>query len=51
MKSVVEMGSVATKHVSSFITIGSGIQKFIGGRGYTHKQHGDLTGLLSFFSK
>jgi hypothetical protein len=31
MKHVVEMGSVAMIYIPSFIQIGSGIQKFIGG--------------------
>jgi hypothetical protein len=49
MKSAVEMSSVAMIYISNFITIGSGIQKLSGGRGYTHKQHDDLISLLSFF--
>jgi hypothetical protein len=42
MKNVIEMGS-------GFIKIGSGIQKLIGKATETHRQHGDLISLLSFF--
>jgi hypothetical protein len=43
MKYAVEMGSVAMIYLPSFIKIGSGIQKLIGG---THRQDGDRTRLL-----
>jgi hypothetical protein len=45
MKYVTEMGSVAMINIPSFIKIGSGIQKLIGG-GNTHKQDGDRISLL-----
>jgi hypothetical protein len=40
------MSSGAVKYVPSFIKIGSGIQKLIGG--YTHRQQRDLISLLYF---
>jgi hypothetical protein len=40
------MNSGAVIYIPSFMKIGSGIQKLIGG---THRQHGDLISLLSFF--
>jgi hypothetical protein len=46
MKYAVEMGSGATIYIPSFIKIGSGIQKFIGGDTQTHRQHGDRISLL-----
>jgi hypothetical protein len=46
MKYAVEMGSAAVIHISSFIKIGSGIQKLIGGI-HRHKQHGDRISLQS----
>jgi hypothetical protein len=46
MKYAVEMGSVAMIYISSFIKIGSGIQKLIG---VIHRQHGDIISLISFF--
>jgi hypothetical protein len=47
MKCAVEMGSGAMIYVQSFIKIGSGIQKLIGGiHIQTHRQHGYLTSLL-----
>jgi hypothetical protein len=39
MKYAFEMGSVAMIYIPSFVKIGSGIQKFIGG-GYTDTQTG-----------
>jgi hypothetical protein len=48
MKYTVEVGSSATMYISSFIKIGSGIQKLIGGDSQTHRQHGDRISLLSF---
>jgi hypothetical protein len=42
MKYTFEMGSDAMMYIESFIKIGSVIQK-------THRQHGDLISLLSFF--
>jgi hypothetical protein len=51
----VEMGSGAVIHVSSFIKIGSGIQKLMGGgdtqkhrHTHTHTEQGDLISLLLF---
>jgi hypothetical protein len=41
------MGSGAVIYVPSFIKIGSGIHKLIGGD--THRQHGDLISLISVF--
>jgi hypothetical protein len=48
MKYAVEMGSGAMIYIPSFIKIGSGIQKFMVGGGYTHthRQHGDRISLL-----
>jgi hypothetical protein len=43
------MGSGAMIYVPSFIKIGSGIQKLMGG-GYTDRQQGDLISLLYFFN-
>jgi hypothetical protein len=40
------MGSDAKINIPSFIKIGSGIQKLIGG---THRQHGNLISPLLFF--
>jgi hypothetical protein len=40
MKCVVEMGSGAMIYISSFVTVGSGIQKF--GGGGDHRQQGDV---------
>jgi hypothetical protein len=48
MKYTVEMGSGAMIHIPSFIKIGSGIQKFMGGGGYTDRQHGDRISLILF---
>jgi hypothetical protein len=48
MKYAVEMGSGAMIYIPSFIMIGSGIQKLIGGI-HRHREHGDLTSLLPFF--
>jgi hypothetical protein len=42
----IEMGSGAMIYISSFIKIGSGIQKLIG---VTHRQRGDRISLLLFF--
>jgi hypothetical protein len=47
MKYGVEMGSGAMIYIPSFVRIGSGIQKLIGGEGI-HRQHGDRISLLSF---
>jgi hypothetical protein len=46
----VEMGSGAIIYIPSFIKIGWGIQKLLE-RDHiqTHRQHGDLTSILSFF--
>jgi hypothetical protein len=42
------MGSGAMIYIPSFIEIGSGIQKLIGGI-HTHRQQRDLISLLYFF--
>jgi hypothetical protein len=42
----VEMGSGAVIYVPSFIKIGSGIQKLMGGYTDTHRQQRDLMSLL-----
>jgi hypothetical protein len=47
MKYADEMGSGAVIYVPSFINIGSGIQKLMGGG--IHRQHGDRISLLLFF--
>jgi hypothetical protein len=49
MKYAVEKGSVTMLCVSSFIKTGSGIQKLIREESQTHRQHGDLISLFSFF--
>jgi hypothetical protein len=49
MKYIVEMGSGAMICISSFINIGSGIQKLIERDTQTHSQHADLISLLLFF--
>jgi hypothetical protein len=46
MKYAVDMGSGAMIYTPSYIQIGSGIQKLIGG---IHRQHGDRISLISFF--
>jgi hypothetical protein len=48
MKYIVEMGSGATIYIPSFIKIGSGIQKLMGGGGgsQSHRQHGGHISLL-----
>jgi hypothetical protein len=43
----IEMGSGAVIYVPSFIQIGSGIQKLIGGDTQTHRQPGDAVSLTS----
>jgi hypothetical protein len=43
------MGSGAVIYVPSFIKIGSGIQKLIGGDTQTYRQQRDLISLLYFF--
>jgi hypothetical protein len=50
MKYILEMSSGAMAYTTSFIKIGSGIQKLMGrGDSQTHRQHGDLLSLLLFF--
>jgi hypothetical protein len=49
MKYAVEMGSDATIYISSFIKIGSALQKLIGWNTQTYRQHGNSISLLSFF--
>jgi hypothetical protein len=51
MKCAVGMDSGAMIYVPSRIKIDSGIQKLIGWKGFTHRQHGDLISVFSFFSK
>jgi hypothetical protein len=46
MKYSVEMGSGVMIYMSSFMKIGSGIQKFIGQDTETHSEHGDLLSLV-----
>jgi hypothetical protein len=46
MKYAVEMGSGAMIYIPSFIKIGSGIQKLIGGDSQTQRQYGDHISLL-----
>jgi hypothetical protein len=50
MKYGVKMGTGAMTSISSFIKIGSGIPRLIGGIP-RHRQHGDRISLLSFFFK
>jgi hypothetical protein len=47
MKYAFEMGSSGMTYILSFVKIGSGIQKLIGG--YRDKQHGDCMNPLLFF--
>jgi hypothetical protein len=42
MKYAVEMDSVAMIYIPSFIKVGSGTQKLIGGNTQAHREHGDL---------
>jgi hypothetical protein len=53
MKYTVVMGSDAMIYMRSFIKIGSGIKKLLGGgihiQKQTHRQQGDLISLLLFF--
>jgi hypothetical protein len=49
MKHAFGIGSGAVIHSPSFMQIGSGIQKLIGGDTQAHRQHGELISLLSFF--
>jgi hypothetical protein len=49
MEYAVEMGSGAMIYVPSFIMIGSGTQKLVRGDTQTHRRHGGLISLLSFF--
>jgi hypothetical protein len=51
MKYAVEMGSGAMIYIPSFIKIGSGIHRLMGGGGnsQTHRQHGDHINQLSCF--
>jgi hypothetical protein len=43
------MGSGVITYITSFMKIGSGIQKLIEGESQTYRQHGDSLSLLSFF--
>jgi hypothetical protein len=50
MKDAVEMASGAMMYIPSFVKIGSGIQRLIGGGdSQTHRQHGDLISLILCF--
>jgi hypothetical protein len=49
IKYAVEMGSGVMIYIPSFIKIGSGIKKLIGGA-YTDTQHGDRISLLLFLA-
>jgi hypothetical protein len=49
MKYAVETASGAMIYITSFIKIGSSIQKLIKGDTQTHRQHDDLISLLLFF--
>jgi hypothetical protein len=46
MKYAIEMGSGAMIYVPSFIKIGSGIQKLIGGDTQTHRQERERISLI-----
>jgi hypothetical protein len=48
VKYAVKIGSRAMIHISSFIKIGSGIEKLLGRVAETHRQHGDRISLLLF---
>jgi hypothetical protein len=49
MKYAVEMDSRAIIYIPSFIKIGSGIQKLMGGETQRGRQHGDLISLFLCF--
>jgi hypothetical protein len=49
MKYDVEMNSGDMIYIPSFINIGRGIEKLLGGDTQTHRQHGDLISLIPFF--
>lgn len=52
MKFAVELGSGAMICITSFITIGSDFQKFIGEGTETHRDHDDLISLfVGIFNK
>jgi hypothetical protein len=51
MKYAVEMGSGAMIYIPSFTKTGSGIRTLTGEDSQTHRQHGDLAGLLFISSK
>jgi hypothetical protein len=51
MEYAIEMDSSAVMYIPSFIKIGSGIQKLMGGDSQSHRQHGARIRLLSFFQK
>jgi hypothetical protein len=46
MKYAAEMGSGAIMYVPSFVKIGAGIHKLIGGYLQTHRQHGNRISTL-----
>jgi hypothetical protein len=46
MKYAAEMGSVAVIYTPSFVKIGSGIQKLMGGGIHLHRQGGDCISVL-----
>jgi hypothetical protein len=51
MKYAAEMGSGVMIYISSFMKIGSGIQKLIRGDKQTHRWQGDLISLFLIFLK
>jgi hypothetical protein len=51
MKYAIEMGPSAMIYIPSFVKIGSGIQKLIGGDMQKHRQRGDLISLLLFLQR
>jgi hypothetical protein len=46
-----EMGKGVMIYITSFIKIGSGIQKLIGGDSQTHRQYADRIRLLPYSEK
>jgi hypothetical protein len=49
MKYATDMGSSSVINITSFVMIGSDIQKLIRGRIQRHTDHGDSISLLLFF--
>jgi hypothetical protein len=48
MSYAIETGSTVMIYMTSFIKIGSGLQKLIGRKAQTHREQGDLISILLF---